>query len=133
MGILSKLLGSSAVEGAKTLGEVADNLFTSDDERLSHAEVMERIKNEPKLAQIVNNQIEASHPSIFVAGWRPAIGWVCAAGLANHFLVNVWLVWWTGKAGPEIDIASMIGLVTALLGLGYLRTDEKKAGVHTKH
>ena len=129
MGLLSKFVGGAASEPLKVLGDVADNLFTSDDERLTHAEVMERIKNEPRLGQIVTNQLEAQHRTIFVAGWRPFIGWVCGLGLANHFILNPWLQWYTGHAGPEVDITSMIGLVTAMLGMGWLRTEEKKAGV----
>ena len=63
-----------------------------------------------------------------MAGWRPAIGWVCAAGLAFPFLVNPILQWWTGQAGPELPMEAMTTLIMALLGLGGLRTVEKVTG-----
>jgi|TARA_R110002167_G_scaffold6249_9_gene28565 hypothetical protein len=129
MSFLGKLLGTGAAE---TIGAVADGLdkvFTSDDERLTHAEVLERIKQTPSLAQIDVNKTEAGHRSVFIAGWRPAVGWVCALGLANAFLVNPWIMWVTGKSGPELPLSIMMELVLALLGLGTLRTFEKLKGL----
>ena len=72
--------------------------------------------------------IEAGHRSIFVAGWRPAIGWVCAVGLLNTFLINPWMQWFTSKPGPVLPQDIMLELVIALLGLGALRTVEKMNG-----
>ena len=134
MSWISNLVGAPVVDTVKAAGEVADALFTSDDERLSHAEVMEKIKQNPGQWQTIINNTEASSRNVFVAGWRPAVGWVCALGLLNGFLVNPWIQWATCLhgaciTGPEIDMSNMIGLVTAMLGLGYLRTQEKKAGV----
>lgn len=129
MGLLSKFVGGAASEPLKVLGDVADNLFTSDDERLTHAEVMERIKNEPRLGQIVTNQLEAQHRTIFVAGWRPFIGWVCGLGLAYTFLIHPIIQWFTGLPGPALSTDIMLELVLGLLGLGTLRTVEKLGGV----
>lgn len=135
MGLLSKLVGNSIAEPIQAITGLVDEVYTSKDEKLTHAEVMERIKQTPKLAQIELNSAEAKHRTWFVAGWRPSIGWVCSLGLLNHFLINPWIQWATCLfgdeciKGPDIDIASMIGIVTAMLGLGYLRTEEKKAGV----
>lgn len=73
------------------------------------------------------NKIEAQHRSLFVAGWRPAIGWVCAIGLAFPFIVNP-LIEWAGGTGLKIPMDQLMELVVALLGLGTLRTFEKLAG-----
>ena len=89
---------------------------------------MERIRQKPHILQAEINKIEASHRSIFVAGWRPAIGWVCAAGLAFPFLVNPVLQWWSGSPGPEMPTEALTSLIIALLGLGSLRTVEKFGG-----
>ena len=58
-------------------------------EKLSHeiATMAERHTQEQVMAQIEVNKVEAAHNSMFVAGWRPAIGWICALGMAGNFLV----------------------------------------------
>lgn len=124
------LLGVPDVQDTiEATGNALNGLFTSDDERLTHAEVMQRIKQNPNRWQAQINLAEAGHRSLFVAGWRPAIGWVCALALANWFLVNPWIQWITGKTGPEIQWEVLMQLVLALLGLAGLRTSEKRAGV----
>lgn len=107
------------------IGNVFDQLFTSDEERASAEAVMEKIRQHPHILQAEINKIEASHRSVWVAGWRPAIGWVCAISLSFPFLINPILQWSTGMPGPELPIEAMISLVMSLLGLGGLRTFEK--------
>jgi len=118
-------------EPAKTVEAVASGLgelFTSDDERLTHKEVMERIKQRPELAQVELNKIEAAHRSIFVAGWRPFIGWVCGVALAENFILFPILKLFIEQV-PAMDTESLMKLVIAMLGLGGLRTYEKLKGV----
>ena len=62
--------------------------------------------------QLEVNKVEAAHKNMFVAGWRPAVGWVCVAGMAGNFIV--------------IPMANLMGM----LGLGAMRTVEKAKGVH---
>ena len=131
MGLLSKIFGGNAgaaVQGVTAVGNVLDNLFTSKDEKLSHEEVRIRLAQQPDMAQIELNKIEAAHRNIFVAGWRPFIGWVCGVGLVNMFLINPWIQWFTGQAGPNLPENIIMELVFALLGLGTLRTIEKIQG-----
>jgi hypothetical protein len=98
-----------------------------------------RASNEAALAQVEVNKIEAGHSSVFVAGWRPAIGWVCAGAMALYYIpmalvgTGLW-AWACIQAGaivprPEMGIVEIIGLVTSLLGMGTLRTTEKLNGV----
>jgi len=130
--MLDKLFGSSIVED---IGRVADKLFTSDDERLTHAELMERLRQRPHLAQADITRVEAGHRSVWVAGWRPAIGWTCAASLGYHFIAHPLLAWAlavldpTVPVPPDIDTAPLMTLVLAMLGLGGMRTVEKARGL----
>ena len=120
------LLGTEAVEAvARTI----DELFTSDDERAHARAVAEKLRQQPQKLQIELNKIEARHSSVFVAGWRPFIGWLCGAGLAFLFLVNPIIQWVTGQPGPQVPSWMMLQLVATLLGFGTLRTVEKKMGL----
>lgn len=120
--------GGTAVAGITAVGTILDNLFTSKDEKLTHEEARIRLAQQPDMAQTEINKIEAGHRTIFVAGWRPFLGWVCGLGLANMFLVNPWIQWLTGMDGPNLPEGIIMELVYALLGLGTLRTIEKIQG-----
>ena len=90
-------------------------------------------------AQAEVNLAEAQSSSLFVAGWRPAIGWVCALALFAYYPVRVILgmvLWtklsWTAQTlavMPEVGMSDIIALVFSLLGMSGLRTLEKKAEV----
>jgi hypothetical protein len=80
------------------------------------------------------NKNEASHSSVFVAGWRPAIGWVCAFGFAWQFALLPLTNWIITLAGvsvllPELDTESLYSLTMGMLGMGALRSFEKWKGV----
>lgn len=128
MGWLAGLVGSSAAQPIEAVGGVLDKLFTSDDERLAKKELFLRLAQRPAELQVELNKIEAQHRSIFVAGWRPFIGWVCGVGLAFPYVINPVVQWLTGDVGPVLPIDSLIELVIALLGMGTLRTLEKFGG-----
>ena len=87
------------------------------------------------LETIKTNQMEASHKSIWVAGWRPAIGWSCSLGIAWLFIghpVATWvaqLLGYTGMVMPTIDTEVLLELTLAMLGMAGLRTFEKIKGV----
>lgn len=130
MGWFSKLVGvPDAANVIKNTGSALDKLFTSKEEKLTHAEVMERINQDPMKWQAEANSISAAHRSVFVAGARPFILWVGGLGLANAFLVNPWIQWFTNRPGPELPLEAMMELVMMLLGLATLRTIEKARGV----
>ena len=129
MGFLSGLFGGAAAAPIDAIGNVLDKLFTSDEEKLDKKIMLQRLQQRPHELQVELNKIEAQHRSVFVAGWRPAIGWVCALGLANTFLINPWIQWVSGKTGPTLPSNIMLELVISLLGLGALRTFEKMKGV----
>ena len=82
-------------------------------------------------AQLDVNKVEASNPSLFVAGWRPATGWVCVLGMAGNFLVIPFanfvmaLTMDTPVTVPLIPLDTMLPVLLGMLGLGGLRTFEK--------
>lgn len=86
-------------------------------------------------AQAEVNLKEAEHPLLFVSGWRPAVGWICAAGCLYGFAVQPTLAWFSVLIGvgapPVLDMATLMGLLGGLLGLGGLRTYEKVQGVES--
>lgn len=113
-----------------------DKLFTSDDERNKAKLELTKVLQEPHILQAMTNIEEAKHSSVFVAGWRPAIGWICATGLAYHFLVYPFAGMVAAFIDPTLTLPALLGagelmtLVLSLLGLGGLRTLEKTQGVH---
>lgn len=130
MGWLASLVGGKeTAEIVSSTGKALDSLFTSKDEKLTHAEIQARIAQNPDRWQYELNLAQASHRSVFVAGSRPAVVWICAAGLANAFLINPWIQWISGSPGPELPTDIMMNLVVAILGLGALRSAEKISGV----
>ena len=120
---------SEVTEPVIAVGKVLDNLFTSDDERLTHAEVKTKLEQRPTMVQAETNKIAATHRSVFVAGARPALLWVCASGYAFAFLVNPIIQWLSGAPGPVLPMDSMEALTLGMLGLAGLRTVEKIKGV----
>lgn len=128
MSVLSKLFGGATAQPIEAVFKGIDALVTSDEEREAAELLKLKAMQEPAKMQIELNKIEAQHRSAFVAGWRPAIGWVCATGLAFTFVINPVLQWCTGAPGPELPLESLMPLVIAILGLGGYRTFEKTTG-----
>lgn len=86
------------------------------------------------LAQLGINKVEAGHRSIFVAGWRPFIGWTCGVALCYTYVLQpiiIFVMTLTGQIVPlpEMDLAAMMPVLMGMLGLGGLRTFEKFKGV----
>ncbi len=128
MTIFNKIIGGNPVAAVDAVGNALDKIFTSDEERAQAAVVMERLRQEPARLQVELNKIEAMHRSIFVAGWRPWIGWICGTGLFNAFLLSPWIEWITGQPGPQVPLDVIMQLVIAMLGMAGLRTYEKMKG-----
>lgn len=81
-------------------------------------------------AQAQVNQVEAGSREIFVAGWRPFIGWVCGVAFSYHFILQPLLLFILSAAGrnvslPVFDINELSPVLMGMLGLGGLRTIEK--------
>lgn len=79
------------------------------------------------VGQMEVNKIEAAHKSLFVAGWRPFIGWVCGLGLAYNVILSPFLDIWF--AVPKVDTSALYPVLLGMLGIGGMRTVEKIKGV----
>lgn len=85
------------------------------------------------LGQLEVNKVEAAHENIFVAGWRPAIGWICGASYAYSFILQPFLVFGMTAFGhhveaaqlPHIDIGELSMVLLGMLGLGTMRSFDK--------
>jgi hypothetical protein len=105
--------------------------------KLAHeiATMAEKQAHEAAMAQVEVNKAEAKHSSIFVAGWRPFIGWTCGVALCYHFVANPIILFGVAAAGltipalPEFDMSSLMTVLMGMLGLGGLRTFEKTKGI----
>lgn len=88
-------------------------------------------------AQNKVNEIEASSVSFFVAGWRPATGWICTIGFGYAAIIQpvfTWAcIWQKWPAPPAVDSGALITMLTGMLGLGGFRSYEKTQGVHNDH
>jgi len=83
------------------------------------------------VAQAQVNAGEAQSANLFVSGWRPAIGWIGAGGLAYQFILRPLLIGLGWASLPGLD-SMLFELVFAMLGFGGLRTFEKIKGVASK-
>ena len=87
-----------------------------------------------QLGQLEINKIEAGHRSIWVAGWRPCCGWICASALGFHFIVAP-IVQWAGSLWgfnlplPNFNMDALLYVLGSLLGIAGLRTFEKHKGL----
>ncbi len=79
------------------------------------------------------NKTEAQNANLFVAGWRPFVGWVCGAGLLWQFIAAPILGFSFQRAMPSVDTSTLLLLLQGMLGLGALRTYEKVRGVTQGH
>ncbi len=133
IGLVDSLIGP--------VSAVLDKFIEDKDKKaeLAHeiATMSERHTNEVVKAQLEINKTEAQHASVFVSGWRPAIGWVCCLGMAGNFLiipfVNMTLeLMETEVIVPMIQLDVMMPVLMGMLGLGAMRTVEKVKKVDRK-
>ena len=125
-GIIASVLGVA--------GTVLDKLVEDKDLKIKLAAELETQFLALDLAQAATNLEQAKHPSLFVAGARPSIMWICAFALAWQFIgapISSWVVvmWYPTVTLPVLETGELTGLVLALLGLGTMRTAEKWKGV----
>ena len=131
-------IGSIFDFGSKIIDKIFPDKTAADAAKLKMFELQQQgefkqIDNEFQLMvnQIAVNAEEAKNASVFVAGWRPAVGWVCVSAYAfNYLLLPLlnWLAKWLDSAAPLImalDTGELTTLLFGMLGIGTLRTVEK--------
>jgi hypothetical protein len=122
---LGKEAGDAIASPIEAIGNACDKIFTSDEERKQAEIVLAKLNMRPHILQAEINKLEAQHRSVFVAGARPFILWICGIGLAFAFLINPCIQWYSGMPGPKLPLDIMTQIVICILGLGGLRTFEK--------
>lgn len=141
MSIIGKLGVAAAGEAIgqtakpiEAIGGLLDRLFTSKEEKLAAEELLERLRQQPHLAQVELTKVEAQHSHVFVAGWRPFIGWVCGSALAYSFIVRDLLGYALKLVDPAfpdlpaVQFEHLEVILLGMLGLGGMRTFEKVKG-----
>lgn len=91
--------------------------------------------------QIQVNQVEAASQSVFVAGWRPFVGWACGCALAYSYILQPFIVsiatimkvQFNVNDLPHLDMVQLIGLLSTMLGMGALRSFDKVQGTDNGH
>jgi len=147
--MLGKMFGSGVTEVATGLADVVDRFVETADEKEAARVIRAKILQDPQRWQMEVNKVGAAHRSVFVAGWRPWIGWILGTSLGLYYLPQFAMaavIWsracWmalevaqvTGvavvlPAYPISDISGLTELVVGMLGLGALRTVEKALNI----
>ena len=100
--------------------------------KVENAEALQQVQLALAVDESQNriNEAEARSPNLFVAGWRPVVGWVCGVAFAYHYVLQPIMVFGLANAGREVelpgfDMEELSTVLMGLLGLGSLRTIEK--------
>ena len=131
--LIGGLLGGK--DGAlKQVASVIDSIHTSEEEKLDKKILMQRIQQKLAEKQLDINAKEAGHRSVFVSGWRPAIGWTGAFALMFEFILSPCIEWYSKFAGlnltaPAIETGPLLAIVTSMLGVAGMRSFEKARGL----
>ncbi len=147
MDIISDLAKGAASGVFQGIGDLAKDIreaFTGKSiiDPTKEAELREKLMELQFAATKAQTDIdvaEARNPNIFVAGWRPAVGWVCVLGLVYQFAACPLLSWLSAMPGvhvpipPALDTSTLTPLLLSLLGMGSLRTVEKIKGAAGNH
>lgn len=116
-------------------GKVLNKFVADKDLKVKLEHELKTAFHAANLAQIDLNKQEAAHQSMFVAGWRPFVGWTCGIALAYHFLIApllsfVLVLYDINTPMPEFEFSQLSTILMGMLGLGGLRSYEKMKGVH---
>lgn len=136
MGILGGLLDDLIKPITDIVGEVVVDKDKKKELEYKLQELADKADeryHEELMGQIEVNKVEAQHASIFVAGWRPFIGWTSGVGIAYTFVLAPFIEFVARAAGytqdmPLPDAAQLMTLVTAMLGVGAMRSYDKQKG-----
>ena len=121
-----------AVTGAFSgiIKPILDKWVPDAKDRLEAEQAIWKASQAVTLAQIEVNKIEAGSQSVFVAGWRPAVGWVCGGSLAYHYVIQQFLAFGFSAFGhpvvlPDLDVSELMIILGGMLGLGAMRSFDK--------
>jgi len=128
----------------KGVTDIVDDLVTTKEEMRELDLKEQKVEAGLMLGQMEVNKEEAKHKSMFVAGWRPFIGWIGGLALAYQFIIYPILTWvwaWMMSKGnipegmdppPVLDTGALFAVITGMLGIGIMRSYDKVNGVDTE-
>lgn len=134
--------------GDKLIGHFFPDKAQQDQAKLALLQLQQTGELQEIAGQLDVNKAEAANASIFVAGWRPYIGWICGTGLGYQFLAQPLLAWVTGIIAvhrglspemlhaalpPSLDMGTLITLLGGMLGFGAMRSFDKTKGTDSGH
>jgi hypothetical protein len=125
--------------------DIADEFITTDKERLEYQ--LKKLELELKEKELETSLLEKIHETniaeartgnLFIAGWRPFLGWVGGAAIAYHyigapFLHSLFNTFGVNFPLPTLDLGMLLNLVLTMLGMAGLRTFEKLKNIHNRH
>ena len=126
MGLLTKILGGSNI--VKDIGDAIDKNVVNDEERMDAHRKWDELQTQVNLK-------EAKHRSVFIAGWRPFLGWSFSIGISLHVVIMPMVQWVLLVCGiekiplPEFPLEIMLELIFGMLGMAGLRSWEKFKGL----
>ena len=130
------LLGISSI--IDSVGKVAGDLITTDKEKMQLEIENRKLDMAVDMAQIEVNKIEAASSSLFVAGWRPFIGWGCGSAFLYSAMVEP-IARFVAQVGfhytgafPQLDTNLTMQVMVGMLGMAGMRSYEKTKGVAAK-
>lgn len=110
-------------------------LFPNAEQRAKATEAINEIEKAIIDGQNETNKAEAATGSLFIAGWRPFVGWASSIGAVYGLLLQPVFSWFALIFGipqpPVVDVSVLVSLLVSLLGIGGLRTYEKLRGFET--
>lgn len=116
------------------LGTAAEKLIPDPNARAKWVSETLGMFMQADLSQMEVNKAEAGSGNLFVAGWRPAIGWCCAAAVAYQYILRPFMIWGIQIYNPALPLPPGLDemlweLMFGLLGMGALRSFDKVKGV----
>lgn len=116
------------------VSQILDKFIADKDLKIKLQHELNQELHKANMAQIEVNKVEAQHRTVFVAGWRPFTGWICASALAYHFILEPIIIFALATQNiqltlPTFDMGSLLTVLMGMLGLGGLRTYEKAKGI----
>ena len=139
MGLIDFSLGDIGNVLVSAREAITGKKIEDPEEQAKIALQLEQLDQAINTGQIAINKAEAKNPSIFVAGWRPFIGWVGGVAIAYNFIAYP-LFGYFGSIYhldlsnvPTLDMGVLFNLILAMLGFGGMRTYEKLKNVQDRH
>lgn len=125
---INDVSGIGAVSGL--VQSVVERVFPDPKDREEYLLKAKELDNQLAQGQMAIDQAEAANNNLFVSGWRPCVGWCCAAAFAYHLILQPLLTYCMAVFGhsfplPTFDSGLLTTILMGMLGLGTMRTIEK--------